>query len=90
MEYINRHMESRILELSKSYSAILLTGPRQAGKTTMLRELADRENIGRQYVTLDDLMERDMAKNDPPCFCSFTNRRCLSMKCSTPRNCSPM
>lgn len=68
MEYINRHMESRILELSKSYSAILLTGPRQAGKTTMLRELADRENIGRQYVTLDDLMERDMAKNDPAMF----------------------
>ena len=37
MKYISRHMENRILELSKSYSAILLTGPRQAGKTTMLR-----------------------------------------------------
>ena len=37
MEYINRHLEDRILELSKSYSAILLTGPRQAGKTTMLQ-----------------------------------------------------
>ncbi|MBO4369422.1 MAG: hypothetical protein J5803_04920, partial [Desulfovibrio sp.] len=35
------HMESRILELSKSFSAILLTGPRQAGKTTMLRSLAE-------------------------------------------------
>ena len=52
MEYISRHMESRILELSKSYSAILLTGPRQAGKTTMLRELAEKENIRRRYVTL--------------------------------------
>jgi len=65
MEYISRHMESRILELSKSYSAILLTGPRQAGKTTMLRSLAENENLGRKYVTLDDLAERDMAKNDP-------------------------
>ena len=68
MEYISRHMEARILELSKSYSAILVTGPRQAGKTTMLRSLAEKENIGRKYVTLDDLTERDMAKNDPALF----------------------
>ena len=68
MEYITRHMESRILELSRSYSAILLTGPRQAGKTTMLRSLAKKENIGRKYVSLDDLIERDMAKNDPALF----------------------
>ena len=68
MEYINRHMENKILELSKSYSAILLTGPRQAGKTTMLRSLAEKENIGREYVSLDDLNIRDMAKNDPALF----------------------
>lgn len=68
MEYISRHMEKRILELSKSFSAILLTGPRQAGKTTMLRSLAEKENIGREYVTLDDLNTRDMAKNDPALF----------------------
>ena len=68
MEYISRHMEARIMELSCSYSAILLTGPRQAGKTTMLRKLAEKEKIGRRYVTLDDLAERDMAKNDPALF----------------------
>ncbi len=68
MNYIHRHMEKQIMELSSSYSAILLTGPRQAGKTTMLRELAEKEHIGRQYVTLDDYMERDMAKNDPAMF----------------------
>ena len=68
MKYISRHIESRILELSRSYSAILLTGPRQAGKTTMLRELAERENIGRRYVTLDNFSERDLAKNDPALF----------------------
>ena len=68
MEYISRHLESRILELSKSYSAILLTGPRQAGKTTMLLSLADKEGIGRKYISLDDLAERDMAKNDPAMF----------------------
>ncbi len=68
MEYISRHMEEQILKLSKSYSAILVTGPRQAGKTTMLRSLAEKENIGREYVTLDDLTARDMAKNDPALF----------------------
>lgn len=68
MKYINRHMEDRILELSKSYSAILLTGPRQAGKTTMLCSLAEKENIGREYVSLDDLSARDLAKNDPALF----------------------
>lgn len=61
-------MENLILELSQSYSAILLTGPRQAGKTTMLQALAEKENISRKYVTLDDLRERDMAKNDPALF----------------------
>ncbi len=68
MKYISRHMENKILELSKSYSAILLTGPRQAGKTTMLRSLAERENVNREYVSLDDLNIRDMAKNDPAMF----------------------
>ena len=68
MEYISRHLENRILEIGKSYAAILLTGPRQSGKTTMLRRLAEKENIGRSYVTLDDLAARDMAKNDPALF----------------------
>lgn len=68
MNYITRHMEKKILELSGSYSAILLTGPRQSGKTTMLRLLAEKENKGREYVSLDDFSTRDMAKNDPALF----------------------
>lgn len=68
MNYINRHMEQYIADLSKTWSAILLTGPRQSGKTTMLRSLAEKENIGREYVSLDDLTMREMAKNDPKMF----------------------
>lgn len=68
MNYINRHMEKQIAQLSKSWSAILLTGPRQSGKTTMLKNIAERENIGREYVSLDDLTLREMAKNDPKMF----------------------
>ena len=68
MTYIARHMEQKILDLSKFFSALIITGPRQAGKTTMLKELAAREGIGRGYVSLDDLNARDMAKNDPKLF----------------------
>ena len=68
MEYIKRHMEDQILRLSKSYAAILVTGPRQAGKTTMLKKLAEKENIGRKYISLDDLNAREIAKNDPALF----------------------
>jgi len=68
MNYIKRHLEEVVLKLSKSYSAILITGPRQAGKTTMLHTLSKKENKNREYVTLDDLNERTMAKNDPAMF----------------------
>ena len=61
-------MEQYIVKLSKTWSAILLTGPRQSGKTTMLKSLAEKENIGREYVSLDDLTMREMAKNDPKMF----------------------
>lgn len=44
------------------------TGPRQVGKTTMLVELMKSEPVKREYVTLDDLNERAMAKNDPAMF----------------------
>ena len=65
MEYIKRDLEEKINSLSCEYSCILVTGPRQVGKTTVLRHLTD-EN--REYVTLDDLEERKLAKNDPALF----------------------
>ena len=68
MNYINRHIQQRITELSKSWSAILLTGPRQSGKTTMLKNLAEKENIGREYISLDDLTVRELAQSDPKLF----------------------
>ena len=68
MKYIKRAMEDTFLELNRQFAAILLTGPRQVGKTTMLKKLMDQENIGRSYVTLDDLTERRMAKEDPAMF----------------------
>lgn len=45
---------------------VLVTGPRQVGKTTMLQKLMEGTNRG--YVTLDDLNERNIAKTDPELF----------------------
>ena len=66
MKYIRRNLEDIIKRVSKEYPVVLLTGPRQVGKTTMLQRLM--EGTDRKYVTLDDLAERDMAKNDPEMF----------------------
>jgi len=66
MKYINRSLEIVVKELTKQYPAILVTGPRQVGKTTMLQKLM--EGTDRNYVTLDDLNERALAKNDPDMF----------------------
>lgn len=68
MKYIKRHIEKLFSELNKEYPAILITGSRQVGKTTMLEKLIKEEGKMREYVSLDDLNERDMAKNDPKMF----------------------
>ena len=65
MKYIKRDMESLILTLSQEYSCILVTGPRQVGKTTMLEHIMSED---RHVVSLDDLQERALAKNDPSMF----------------------
>ena len=66
MNYINRNLENVVSQVTKEYPVVLVTGPRQVGKTTMLRKLMEGTNRG--YVTLDDLNERAIAKDDPELF----------------------
>ena len=66
--YIQRHMERIVTELTQQYPAIMIVGPRQVGKTTMLEHLMAEEGCGRKKVTLDDLAERELAKTDPKMF----------------------
>lgn len=66
MNYISRNLEKIVLEVTKEYAVLLVTGPRQVGKTTMLQKLM--ENTDRGYVSLDDLNERNLAKTDPELF----------------------
>ena len=66
MAYIKRELERKFLEMNTFFKAILVTGARQVGKTTMLKHLA--EGTGRTYVTLDDLSVRELAQTDPALF----------------------
>ena len=66
MAYIKRNLEKVIEQVTKEYPVVLITGPRQVGKTTMLKKMMEGTNRG--YVTLDDLNERNLAKTDPEMF----------------------
>ena len=66
MSYIQRTIEKKILATIKEYACLLLVGPRQTGKTTMLEHLM--EGTSRSRVTLDNADERRLAKNDPALF----------------------
>jgi len=66
MNYITRNLEQVVNEVTREYPVVLVTGPRQVGKTTMLLKLM--EGTDRKYVSLDDLNERSLAKSDPELF----------------------
>ncbi|MDE7386686.1 MAG: ATP-binding protein [Muribaculaceae bacterium] len=61
MPYIDRHISGSILTAVKYYPAIIVTGPRQSGKTTLARHLfpdytfVNIEDIGTRNRALDDL-----------------------------------
>lgn len=60
-----RTLEKTVKEISKTFPVLLITGPRQVGKTTLLEMCKEKS---RRYVTLDDLDVRQMAQNDPGLF----------------------
>ncbi|HOJ09067.1 MAG TPA: ATP-binding protein [Clostridiales bacterium] len=63
--YIDRHLEKVILKASINFPVVLVTGPRQVGKTTLLSKMAE-EN--RKYITLDNPIVRELAVSDPALF----------------------
>lgn len=66
MDYIKRELERKFLKCSDNFKAVLVTGARQVGKTTMLKHLAKDNN--RTYVSLDNASIRELATSDPRLF----------------------
>ena len=64
MEYISRHIESTVLEMAKYFPVIVITGPRQSGKTTLIKHLFG------EYLqfSMEDLHIREFAEQDPVAF----------------------
>lgn len=63
--YLERHIFSFVERMMEQFKVILITGSRQVGKSTMLKEkLLPKYD----YVVLDDFFELDLAKNDPSLF----------------------
>lgn len=60
-----REAAETVKQISETFRVLLVTGPRQVGKTTLLKEYLPE---GMNYVTLDDKVMRELAKNDPKLF----------------------
>jgi len=65
--YIKRKIEDQLEYLSRHYPAIVISGARQTGKTTMIKKVCGK-NDAITYVTLDYPRIRDLARNDPELF----------------------
>lgn len=68
MKYINRTIEKKIDEMNGNFPVILITGARQSGKSTLLDYISNSSSERINYVTLDNIMERSSAVEDPENF----------------------
>ena len=64
---IERHIRPTVVEALTEARAVCLLGARQAGKSTLVRAIADREHPA-EYLTLDDEATRRSAREDPTGF----------------------
>lgn len=68
MKYIPRTMENKIISMIDNYQVIMINGPRQVGKSTLLNFISRKLDKKINKVTLDDLLLRSQAQEDPELF----------------------
>ena len=62
---LDRTISDTLLNISAAWPVLLLTGPRQVGKSSVLNMIKEKK---RTYVSLDDITARALAINDPMAF----------------------
>ena len=68
MKYINRTITKKFKEMKGNFPVILVTGARQTGKSTLLEYIKNSSDEKINYVTLDNIIERSNASEDPENF----------------------
>lgn len=74
MEFIDRGLADSVVEAMEDSRVVALLGPRQGGKSTLVRMLADTR-LPAEYLTLDDEPTRSAALGDPRGFIAGVGRR---------------
>jgi predicted AAA+ superfamily ATPase len=69
--YISRELKKTFQTCIRQFPAVLITGPRQSGKTTFLQH--EMKNVA--YVTFDDPLNRDFALQDANGFLDQVNEK---------------
>ena len=62
--YITRHLEEKLLKSNETYKSVLVTGARQVGKSTLLKQIFP----DRKYISLDDPFLEEQAKENGSMF----------------------
>lgn len=73
MKYYSRNIEKKLKQLAKTYPVIVISGPRQSGKST----LAKHTFPNHQYINLERIDDREFAKNDPRAFLEQFNKKVI-------------
>ena len=84
MRYIRRQLEKQVLQAVKGFPAVVLTGPRRAGKTLLLRRLFPKAS----YFLLEDPDVVARLRADPQGFLDAVPTPQSSTRCRTCRRCS--
>jgi predicted AAA+ superfamily ATPase len=65
VEYIARQLEESVRSAINTFPVVAITGPRQSGKTTLLKQMFSGKY---EYISFDDPLTRELANTDPELF----------------------